>query len=152
MQGKVLQREQLERKMQLLIPAVSGSVQPAGWIKTIRMALGMSMQQLGNRLGVTRQTVHDMELREKQGSITIKSLHEVANALDMQLVYGFVPKDGTLDALIERKARELAEKIVLRTAQNMKLEAQENSAERLEKAIGERAAAIRHDMPKYLWD
>ena len=152
MQGKALQREQLERKMQLLIPAVSGSVQPAGWIKTIRMALGMSMQQLGNRLGVTRQTVHDMELREKEGSITIKYLHEVANALDMQLVYGFVPKDGTLDALIERKARALAEKIVLRTAQNMKLEAQENSAERLEKAIDDRAAQIRHDMPKYLWD
>ena len=152
MRGKVLQREQLERKMQLLIPAVAGSVQPSGWIKAIRMALGMSMQQLGNRLGVTRQTVHDMELREKEGSITIKYLHEVANALDMQLVYGFVPKDGTLDALIERKARALAEKIVLRTAQNMKLEAQENSAERLEKAIDDRAAQIRHDMPKYLWD
>ena len=35
--------------------------------------------------------------------------------MDMQLVYGFVPNDGTLDALIDRKAKELARQIVMRT-------------------------------------
>ena len=35
-----------------------------------------------------------MENREKDGSITIKALKEIAKALDMQLVYGFVPNDG----------------------------------------------------------
>jgi hypothetical protein len=45
----------------------------------------------------------------------------------MQLVYGLVPKDGSLEALIERKAKQLATQIVLRTSNSMKLEEQENS-------------------------
>ena len=89
---------------------------------------------------------------KRDGSITIKALREVANALDMQLVYGFVPKDGSLDALVDRKARELAKQIVLRTSNTMKLEDQENSQERIGKAIEERATAIRSEMPKALWD
>jgi hypothetical protein len=47
--------------------------------------------------------------------------------LDMQLVYGFVPNDGSLDALIEKRAKELATQIVMRTANTMKLEDQANS-------------------------
>lgn len=152
MKGNSLQREQLDRKMQKFEPAASVSPPATGWIKAIRTALGMSMQQLGNRLGVTKQNIHDTEQREKEGSITIRNLREIGNALEMKLVYGFVPNDGSLDALIDRKARELARNIVLRTAQNMKLEAQENSAERIEIAIDERAEEIRHEMPKVLWD
>ena len=138
--------------MKVLCPAGSIATPPTGWVKAVRTALGMSMEQLGKRLGVTKQSIHDVEQREKEGSVTIRSLSEIANALDMKLVYGFIPKDGTLDALIDRKARELAEKIVLRTAQNMRLEAQENSAERIEKAIMERKAEIKRTMPRMLWD
>ena len=70
----------------------------------------------------------------------------------LQLVYGFVPKDGSLDALIERKAKELARQIVLRTSNTMKVEDQENSKARIEKAIEERATEIKNEMPKTLRD
>jgi hypothetical protein len=70
----------------------------------------------------------------------------------MELVYGFVPKDGSLDILIERKAKELATKIVSRTSHTMKLEDQENTEERIQKAIAERTALLKHEMPKVLWD
>ena len=83
---------------------------------------------------------------------TIKSLREIAHALDMQLVYGFVPNDGSLDALIEKRATELATKIVLRTNNTMKLEDQGNTNERIKKAIKERADEIKTEMPKILWD
>lgn len=128
------------------------AVPPTGWIKAIRTALGMSMQQLGNKLNISRQGVMDMEKREKNGSITIRSLREIARAMDMQLVYGFVPNAGSLDALIEKRATELATQIVMRTANTMKLEDQANSKKRIEAAIRERAAAIQNDMPKILWD
>ncbi|HLG41534.1 MAG TPA: hypothetical protein VI461_17775, partial [Chitinophagaceae bacterium] len=72
--------------------------------------------------------------------------------LDMQLVYGFVPNDGSLDQLIDRKAKELATQIVQRTSHTMKLEDQENSKQRIEKAIEERVAIIKNEMPKTLWD
>ena len=93
-----------------------------------------------------------MEQREKDGSISLKSLRETARALDMELVYGFVPKDGSLDALIDRKARELARQIVSRTSNTMNLEDQGNSDARLSKAIEERTAMLKYEMPKLLWD
>ena len=125
---------------------------PTGWIKAIRNAIGMSMLQLGKRLSITKQSVQDIERREKDGSISIKALREAARALDMQLVYGFVPNDGSLEALINRKAKELATQIVQRTSNSMKLEDQENSKQRIEKAIEERATIIKNEMPKTLWD
>lgn len=128
------------------------TVPPNGWIKAIRTAIGMSMQQLGNKLSISRQAVLDIEKREKEGAITIKSLREIAHAMDMELVYGFVPNEGSLDAMIEKRSIELATKIVMRTANTMKLEDQGNSKNRIEDAIKERAAAIQNEMPKILWD
>ena len=125
---------------------------PTGWIKAIRNAIGMSMLQLGKRLSITKQSVQDIERREKDGSISIKALREAARALDMQLIYGFVPNDGSLEALIDRKAKELATQIVQRTSNSMKLEDQENSKQRIEKAIEERATIIKNELPKTLWD
>jgi len=70
----------------------------------------------------------------------------------MHLVFGFVPKDCSLELLIYRKAKELATQIVLRTSNSMKLEDQENSQKRIQKAIEERTTAIKNEMPKILWD
>lgn len=125
---------------------------PLGWIKSIRTSLGMSLQQLGNKISITKQSVLDIERREQLGRISLKTLRESANALDMELVYSFVPKDGSLDTLIERKVKELATEIVLRTSNTMKLENQEVSKKRIQKAILERTIIIKNEMPKILWD
>jgi predicted DNA-binding mobile mystery protein A len=152
MGNKSLQLQQLNSKMLGFASLKQVAMPPTGWIKAIRTAIGMSMQQLGNKLNISKQGVMDIEKREKDGSITIKSLREIARAMDMQLVYGFVPNDGSLDALIEKRATELASQIVMRTANTMKLEDQANSKKRIETAIRERAAAIKNEMPKILWD
>lgn len=149
---KSLQLQQLNSKMLGFASLKKVAMPPTGWIKAIRTAIGMSMQQLGNKLNVSKQGVMDIEKREKDGAITIKSLREIARAMDMQLVYGFVPNDGSLDALIEKRATELATQIVMRTANTMKLEDQANSKKRIEAAIKERATAIENEMPKFLWD
>jgi predicted DNA-binding mobile mystery protein A len=149
---KSLQIQQLNAKMLGFAKLKQVAIPPTGWIKAIRTAIGMSMEQLGNKLSISKQAIMDIERREKEGSITIKSLKEIARALDMQLVYGFVPNDGSLDALIEKRATELATKIVLRTSNTMKLEDQGNTNKRIQKAIEERAETIKNEMPKILWD
>jgi predicted DNA-binding mobile mystery protein A len=149
---KSLQLQQLNSKMLGFAALKHVAMPPTGWIKAIRTAFGMSMQQLGNKLNISKQGVMDIEKREKDGSITIKSLRAIAHAMDMQLVYGFVPNDGTLDALIEKRATALATEIVMRTANTMKLEDQANSKKRIEAAIKERATAIQNEMPKIIWD
>ncbi|NNE32225.1 MAG: mobile mystery protein A [Winogradskyella sp.] len=152
MNKKRLQLEQLDRKLKGFNTAAQVTPPPTGWLKAVRVSLGMSLQQLADKLSITKQSVQEIETREKEGNITLKTLKDTASALDMQLVYGFVPKDGTLDDLIERKAKELAIRIVSRTSNTMKLEDQENSKQRIKKAIEERTAIIKNEMPKMLWD
>ncbi len=152
MSKKSLQLQQLNHKMASFSLLTEVAIPPTGWIKAIRTALGMSMQQLGRKLSITKQSIQDIENREKEGAITIKALSELGKALDMRLVYGFVPNDGSLDALIEKKAAQLAATIVLRTSNTMKLEDQENSRERIKKAIQEKTAELKNEMPKILWD
>ena len=152
MNKKKLQIQQLEHKLNGFNTAQKVVAPPTGWLKAVRVTLGMSLQQLADKLSITKQSVQEIEMREKEGNITLKSLRETANALDMQLVYGLVPKDGSIDKLIDRKARELAIRIVSRTSNTMKLEDQENTKQRLKKAVEERTAVIKHEQPKILWD
>jgi len=152
MTKKRLQIAQLESRILLLAPATRYPNLPTGWIKAIRSALGMSLQQLADKLSITKQSIQEIEVREKEGAITLRSLRELANALDMELVYGLVPKEGSLERYIELKARALAKKIVIRTSNTMNLEGQANSEERIRKAIEERAQKIQQELPKALWD
>ena len=144
--------EQLDRKFEQL-SVIDNLISPSeGWIYSVRTALKMTLRQLGNKLNITAQSVKEIETREKNASITLKTLKDAGNALDMKLVYGFIPKEKTLEAMIEKRAYEIAEKIVYRTSNTMVLEDQENSIERLRQAIQDRAEVIKREMPKYLWD
>jgi predicted DNA-binding mobile mystery protein A len=127
-------------------------IPPKGWIHTIRTALKMSMRQLGNRMKFSAQNIKQMEEREASGTITLNSLNEVARALDMKLVYGFVSKHQTLEDMIENRAQEIARQIVMRTNTTMALEDQQNTEERIRKAIAQKTLEIKNEMPKYLWD
>jgi len=124
----------------------------AGWIYSIRQALGMSMRQLGNRMGITPQSVKEIEEREKNDTVTLKVLRQFGQALNLKLVYGFIPSEGSLQKIIERRALELAIEIVNRTSVSMKLEGQENKPDRLQKAVKEKAEEIKLQMPRHMWD
>jgi predicted DNA-binding mobile mystery protein A len=149
---KNLQIDQLSQKMQAFNAVRNVKVSDKGWVHSVRTTLGMSLEQLGKKLSLTRASVGAIEKREADGSITLNSLREAARALDMEFVYGFVPLDGTLENHIERKAERLASTIVHRTSHSMKLEDQENTAKRIAKAIRERKEEIIREMPKALWD
>lgn len=144
--------EQVDAKISQLIKAEDLIMPPSGWVYSIRQALGMSMRQLGSRMGITPQSVKEIEEREKNGTVTLKVLRQFGQALDLKLIYGFVPSDGSLEKIIERRAVEMAIEIVNRTSASMKLEDQENRPDRLRKAVNEKAEEIKLQMPKYLWD
>lgn len=149
--NKLLVIRQLDKRLLILDISVKSNLPTTGWIKLLRTTLNMSLKQLGDRLSMTPQGVRDIERRELDESITLKSLKEAGDALDMKFVYGFVPKSGSLEKLIEIKAREFAEKIVYRTSTTMKLEDQENSEARLKEAVKELAEEIKREIPGSLW-
>ena len=149
---KMLLIEQLDQKLEPFQNAAMVLVPNKGWINTIRTALNMTMAQLGAKLNITRQGVKKIEESEAKGTISINSLKEVGQALDLKFVYGFVPKDGTIDNLINIKADNLAHKIVLRTNQNMRLEDQGIGNDKISETIKDLANEIKREMRKSLWD
>jgi predicted DNA-binding mobile mystery protein A len=150
------------RKKRLILTQVSAKLegfeklgtlkQPSGWINTIRTAINMSLSQLAKRTGKSAQGVRALELREKSGAITLQSLQEIAEAMDMKLVYAIVPKTGTLEEIVNEKVALKAQEIVNRTSTSMALEDQENAKARLRTALSEKKVELKNEMPKFLWD
>lgn len=152
MKKREIVRKQLDDKL-LAFQNADSIVPPAsGWVYALRFALNMSLRQLGQRLSITPQSVKEIEEREKNGTISLRVLRQVASALNMEFFYGFIPKDRTIEAMIEKRAFELAEKIVERTSIHMNLEDQAVSEERLKRAIAEKAQELKTELPKLLWD
>ncbi|ASS50558.1 MAG: XRE family transcriptional regulator [Candidatus Fluviicola riflensis] len=149
---KKLLVEQLDQKLHHFEKAQMVVVPDKGWINAVRTALNMTMAQLGSKLNTTRQAVKRIEDNEARGSISINSLKEVGEALDLKFVYGYVPKDGTIDQLITLKAEKLARKVVMRTHQNMKLEGQGIGDEKIDETIHDLAEELKREMRKSLWD
>ncbi len=144
--------EQIDKKIKQISSLSKLPLPAEGWIYNIRQALGISLKQLGNKMHITPAGVKEMEKRESNDSITIKSLKDFAASLDLKFVYGFIPIDGSLEKMIEKRALEIAQQIVLKTSHTMALEDQQNNTARIKKAIKDRAQQIKNEMPKYLWD
>jgi predicted DNA-binding mobile mystery protein A len=152
MKKEKLMLNQLDEKLSVFKKTEKVIVPDKGWIHSLRKGMNVTLKQLGEKLKTSPQNVRATEDREASGAITLKTLREVAETMDLKLVYALVPKEESLNKLIEKRAIALAQKIVLRTSVSMKLEDQENTRARLETAIKEKTNEIINDMPKYLWD
>jgi predicted DNA-binding mobile mystery protein A len=144
--------EQIDKKLQKYAVFAESDLPSKGWIYSIRTALNMSLAQLGRKLNKTAQSVKEIENREQNKSLTLKKFIEVAEVLNLRFVYGFVPKDLSLEKMIEERSFQAARQIVMRTSHTMTLEDQQNLDERLLKAIKDRAEKIKQEIPRFLWD
>ena len=152
MDKRAIVRNQLDDKMFMLQTAAEVIPPGSGWIHAIRYGINMSLRQLGQKLSITPQSVKEIEEREKQGTISLIVLRRVAQALNMRFVYGFIPNDQTLDGMIEKRAKEMAEILVNQASIHMSLEDQGLSEDKLQRAVDHKAREIRDKVPKTLWD
>lgn len=147
--GKKIRREQIDRVL-----AESGirHVQPPhhGWIRDVRDALGMSAQQLANRMGVSQPTVAKMEQAETSGAVTVGSLQRAAAAMRCRLVYAFVP-DETLEEVLRSRALEVAERVYARVEHTMALESQAGDPSLRRKRVAEMADDLVQHLSRDLW-
>jgi predicted DNA-binding mobile mystery protein A len=150
--NRKLMIEQLDRKLAKIQILSTIEVPPKGWINAIRTSLNMSLAQLGKRVKKTAVAVKEIEEREENSTITLRKLIEVGEALGLQFVYGFLPRVGSIEEMIAKRAEQVAREIVMRTSHTMALEGQENRQERLQQAIKERAQLLIQEIPKHLWD
>ncbi len=76
--GPLQQRAEITTGSRAFPRMKAESVPRTGWVREIRMALGLSQSQLAARAGVSRATVQQMERAEAQRRITLASLDKLA--------------------------------------------------------------------------
>jgi transcriptional regulator with XRE-family HTH domain len=70
----------------------------------------MSLVQLAKRVGVTQSSMSVSIKTEKEKRITLNRLTQIADAMDCDLVYGFVPRKKIEDLMLDqavKKTRQL---------------------------------------------
>ncbi len=149
--NKKLIREQLDRALKRFSALKAISPPRKGWVRAIRDALGISTRQLGDRLGVNKSRITRIEQDEVGGSVTLKTMRRVANALDCVFVYGFVPRK-TLEDTLRNQAMQVAKKRMSRVAHTMSLEDQGLSEGEQKKAFETAVDELIRTMPKSLWE
>ncbi len=149
---KLLIQKQIDDLIQLVAIGEQRSQLHSGWIQTIRLALGMSLRQLSERIGVSPSALNNFEKREQTEAISLASLKKVANAMDMELVYYLKPKQGSIYHTIKKQARLKALEILEQSNQTMKLENQETSIASQEIELERLTNEIANKIPANLWD
>jgi predicted DNA-binding mobile mystery protein A len=111
----------------------------------------MSARQIGERLGLTQQSVAELERAEQTGSISVKNLRRVAEAMQCQLVYAFVPHES-FESLVRQQAERVAEQLVRRVETSMSLEDQATKSEAQRLRRDDLVAELLRTSPRNLWD
>jgi predicted DNA-binding mobile mystery protein A len=106
-----------------------------GWLKSLRVALGMTMKQLAERSEVKYQSVAAAEIAEAAGVVTLNTLKKQAAAMNARLVYAIVPNEGSIEKTLELRAKIIAQKILDTTSHTMVLENQSISKIEMEEQI-----------------
>lgn len=119
-----------------------------GWIAAIREALGMSVQDFADRLGVTRATAAKLEANERRRTIQLDSLYRAADALECDVVYALVPRQP-LQQMVSNRRVAILKSMQTRTHQNMRLEAQEVEDSVLQEQFRTQAELLVPD--RWLW-
>ena len=149
---KTLIQKQMDELIQTFVSGKQNVQTSAGWIQSARLALGMSLRQLAERVGVSVSALTNFEKREQADSVSLATLKKAANAMDMELVYYFKPKDGSIKNAVEKQARKKAQEILNQSNQTMKLEDQETNSSSQELELERLTKDIMSKMPQNLWD
>lgn len=114
---------QINRRLRVIRTALKEAKVSPGWICYIRQALNMSLKNLADRAGVSIGTVAQAERGEAAGKVTVKTLKEMAGAMNCKFVYAFVPKED-LDEILKKEAVKKAKQLLSRADTHMTLEDQ----------------------------
>lgn len=124
------------------------AVPRGGWSKAIRSALGMTVEDLAVRLGVTRSVVSRLESSEQKQTIQLDSLRRIAEAMNCDVVYALVPRQPLQDMVDQQRARA-AKELDAKTRTHMRLEGQEERDSSLTEWRKEHSASLVSD--RKLW-
>jgi transcriptional regulator with XRE-family HTH domain len=97
------------------------------WLRAVRQAVGIPVDVMARRLGVTKYEVFRVEKAEWESRIVLATLRRAADALGCELIYALAPREGSLEdlAAMERAEREKARETARAKNEAKKREAEE---------------------------
>ena len=122
-----------------------------GWVATVRKALGMSAAQLARRMDVTRAQVSKTEKTELLGSVTLKTMESMADAMGCRFVYAIIP-ENTIEDILSSRAYIKAERRVTTAGTHAALEDQALTKEQMSHEIERLKNQMLKDMPPDFWN
>ncbi len=131
--------EQAQKRRKALIQVFAETQVKPGWIKYIRSLFGMTLKELAKLTNLSLPSVAQAEKREEKGHITLETLRKMANAMECEFVYAFIPREE-IPLLLKKKALENARKSKIQADTHMTLENQKVESdieERIERLANE---------------
>ncbi len=123
----------------------------SGWLAAIREALGMNKTQAAKRVGITRQSLAELESNELRGAITLATLQNTAAALGCELAYVLVPKKP-IAKMVSEQALCRAKQKLKRVNQSQALEASAVNDVTLSEVVLDLARELEVERPADLWN
>ena len=112
----------------------------------------MTNAQLAKRMGrAAPQTIEDMQASEMSETIKLKTLRELAHAMDCRLVYALVPIK-TIEEMRQDQARAIAARQLKAVAHSMRMEDQAVTRVEEAAALERQVQKLLAGSPKKLWD
>ena len=62
-----------------------------GWLKSTRLARGLSLRAVGELMSVSPQELHQFEKSEVMGTISLRQLETIARTMDCRVIYALMP-------------------------------------------------------------
>jgi predicted DNA-binding mobile mystery protein A len=115
--------KQVENRVESIKSIAPKTKLRTGWIRFMRKAMGLTSAELANIVGISSKTVIQSEQREMEGKVTIATLKKMAEAMECEVIYAFVPKSTIRDTIISN-ARKKAIRRLSEAGLHMKLENQ----------------------------
>jgi predicted DNA-binding mobile mystery protein A len=111
----------------------------------------MTAAQLAERLGVHKSRIGRIEKDETRQAVTLKTLQEVANCLECDLVYALVPRKS-IHEILKQQAYFVAQTRLKLVQHTMTLENQALTPHQFTMILEQEVDTLLHGPLKYIWD
>ena len=101
---RLLARRKLDKELRFYRRAGKEKNPTRELLRTVRQVLGVPVTEVARKAGVNRSVVFRLEESEARGTIALRSINRIANAMDCKVVYALIPRDGgTLEEMADRR-------------------------------------------------
>jgi transcriptional regulator with XRE-family HTH domain len=100
-------RKRLDRELRFYRMAAREKHPTRELLRAVRQVLGLKVEEVARGARVNRSVIFQLEESEKRGTISLRAMVRIAEAMGCKVVYAVIPREGqTLEEMAERRKWE----------------------------------------------